>query len=224
MNEKIQISDLTIDNYTAKDAMQHVLEYMNTESLNVVQMITFETLERLADDEELQKQVSEFDITFAGDKAILEAAGIQDARRLHDAEPLLFVKLVLRFLHKNQMRVFLLAQDEEDLQGMYEYLAEEYAGIQIVGRANIEEHGISDDMILNMVNSVEADSILSVLPSPIQERFVIRNKQLLHAKIWIGLGNWFHKMKQEHSVFGKIKKSIAKWILKKEMKKKEENA
>ncbi len=224
MNKNIQISDLTIDNYTAKDAMQRVVEYMNTECLNIVEMISLATLEGLANDDELQKQVSEFDITFAGDQAILEAAGINDARRLRDAEPLLFVKMAMRFFHKNRVRVFLLAEDSETLQKLQDYMEQEYAGSEIVGHATMEEHGMSDDMILNLVNGVEADCIVSILPSPMQEKFIIRNKTLLNVKLWLGLGSWFDTMRKGQSFLSKIKKLLTRWILKKEMEKKGENA
>lgn len=224
MNDKIQISDLIIDNYTAKDAMKRVVEYINTEALSVVEMITLSTLGEVANQEELQRQISEFDITFAGDRAILQAAGIKDARRLRDSEPLLFVKMAMRFLHKNQLRVFLIAETADTLQKLQNYIEEEYASIEIVECATMEEHGMSDDTILNRVNGVETDCIISILPSPMQENFIIRNKSLLNARLWLGFGNWFSKMEKEHSVFGKIKKLLARQILKKEIAKKGGNA
>lgn len=224
MNEKIQISDLTIDNYTAKDAMKRVVEYLNTEALNVVEMITLSTLGEVANQEELQRQISEFDITFAGDNAILQAAGVEDARRLRDSESVLFVKMAMRFLHKNHLRVFLLAENTETLQKLRGHIEEEYASMEIVETATMEEHGMSDDMILNRVNGVETDCIISILPSPMQENFIIRNKSLLNARLWLGFGNWFSKMENEHSVFGKIKKLLVRQILKKEIAKKGGNA
>lgn len=224
MNEKIQISDLIIDNYTAKDAMKRVVEYMNIEALNIVEMITLSTLGEVANQEELQRQISEFDITFAGDNAILQAAGVEDARRLRASEPLLFVKLAMHFLHKNRSRVFLLADNVNELQKLRQSVTEEYASIQIVGTATMEENGTSDDMILNLINGVEADCIISILPSPTQENFIIRNKSLLNARLWLGFGNWFEKIKTEHSFVGKIKKMLAKQILKREIAKKGGNA
>lgn len=224
MNEKIQISDLTIDNYTAKDAMKRVVEYLNTEALNVIEIVTLGTLGELANNEELQKQVSEFDITFAGDMAILEAAGIKDARRLRDAEPMLFIKMVMRFLHKYQVSVFLLTETVADLEKLQSHLREEHTKAVIVGTATMEENGASDDMILNLVNGVEADCIISTLPSPLQEQFIIRNKSLLDAKLWLGLGNSFYKMKDGQSVISRIKKLFARQLLKKEIEKKGENA
>ena len=109
----------------------------------------------------------------------------------------------------------------ETLQKQMEEICEQAV---VVGSATIEEQGASDDMILNLVNGVEADCIISTLSSPMQEQFVIRNKFLLNARLWLGLGNSFYKMKEKESVLGKIKKMFAKQILKKEIEKKGENA
>lgn len=218
MNEKIQISDLTIDNYTAKEAMKRMVEYLNTDGLNVIEIVTVDTIGELANDEELQKQVSQFDITFAGDTTIFEAAGIQDA------EPMLFIKMVLRFLHKYQVRVFLLAEDVSCMEKLQKQMEEVCGQAIVVGSATIGEQGTSDDMILNLVNGVETDCIISTLPSPMQEQFIIRTKSLLDARLWLGLGNSFYKMREGQSVLGKIKKLFARQILKKEIEKKGENA
>ncbi len=216
MNDKIQLLDLAIDNYTAKDAMKLVIEYLNKEQLNVVEFITLSTLGKIQNQEELQRQISQFDITFAGDKAILEAAGIKDDWRLQQAEPILFVKMVMRYLHKNKVRVFLLAEKESSMNRLKEILGAGYDGIQIVGSATMEAQ-VSDDMLLNQVNGVETDCILSTLSSPLQEEFIIRNKTLLHAKLWLGLGIMLNKMTESESFVQKIKKIMIRRILKQQI-------
>jgi N-acetylglucosaminyldiphosphoundecaprenol N-acetyl-beta-D-mannosaminyltransferase len=88
----------------------------------------------------------------------------------------------------------------------------------------MEEHGNSDDMMLNLVNGAEVDCILSALPSPMEEQFVSRNKMLLNARIWLGLGDLLDRMKREKHIFEKLKEFVLRQILKKEMAKKGENA
>lgn len=216
MNEKIQVHDLAIDNYTAKDAMKLVLEYMDTEILNIVEMVTLSTLGMIQEQEELQRQMSEFDITFAGDKAILEAAGVLDGRRLQETEPVLFVKMVMRYLHKNAVPIFLIAEDEEALQRVNDIIAKEYSSIRIVGSTTIKQ-GLSNDMILNLMNGAEATCVLSTLPSPIQEQFIIRNKNLLNARVWFGFGVMLDKMSREDSFLFKMKRLFMFHLLKKQI-------
>lgn len=151
MNRKIQILDGSIENYTAKEAMQQVIDTMNSKAVQVIKIITSENEE----DSEEQR---------------------------------LFVKMFVRFLHKNQGSVFLLAESEKRLSELQEYLAKEQRGIQIVGTIAMEEQGVSDDMILNRINGVETDCIIATLSKDVQEEFVTSYRTALDAKIWLGLG------------------------------------
>ena len=224
MNEKIQVLDLEIDNLTAKDAVKRVVSYMESELLNVVEMVTMNTLGKFQQDENARELFESFDIALASDKGILEAAGETDERRLKEVDELLFIKMVMRVLHKNSTRVFLLAEDYSDLQKLEMYMQEDYANIQVVGKATMENDAVSDDMLLNILNGAEAECILSALPSPTEEHFVFRNKSLINARIWLGFGNLLDELKKEKTGFQKVKDFILRQLLKKEMAKKGENA
>ncbi len=224
MDEKIQVLDLEIDNLTAKDAVKRVVSYMEMEPVSVVEMVTMNTLAQFQQDETAKELFDSFDIAMASDKGMLEAAGETDERRLKEVEELLFIKMVMRFLHKNSARVFLLAEDETDLQKLEMYMKEDYSNIQVVDKATMQENAASDDMLLNMVNGAEPECVLSALPSPMEEQFIFRNKSLVNAKVWLGFGNLLDELKKEKNAFQKFKEFILRQLLKKEMAKKGENA
>ena len=224
MNEKIQVLGLGIDNLTAKEAVKSVVSYMETEPVSVVEMVTMNTLGKFQQDEMAKEMFESFDIALASDKGMLEAVGITDERRLKEVDELLFIKMVMRFLHKNSARVFLLAEDEADVQKLEIYMQEDYSNIQVVDKATLEENGASDDMLLNLLNAAEAECILSALPSPTEEQFIYRNKSLVNAKVWLGFGNLLDELKKEKTGFQKVKDFILRQLLKKEMAKKGESA
>lgn len=224
MDKKIQVLDLKIDNLTAKDAVKCVVSYMETEPVSVVEMVTMNTLGKFQQDEMTQELFESFDIALASDKGILEAAGETDERRLKEVDELLFIKMVMRFLHKNSARVFLLTEDEADLRKLEMYMQEDYFNIQVTGKATVEENGASDDMLLNLINGAEADCIFSALPSPVEEHFIFRNKLLVNARVWLGFGNLLDELKRKKTGLQKVKDFILRQLLKKEMAKKGENA
>lgn len=224
MDEKIQVLDLQIDNLTAKDAVKRVVSYMETEPVSVVEMVTMNTLAKFQQEESAQELFGNFDIALASDKGMLEVAGETDERRLKEVDELLFIKMVMRFLHKNSARVFLLAEDDADLQKLEMYMQKDYSNIQVVDKATMQENAASDDMLLNLVNGAEAECILSALPSPIEEQFIFRNKSLVNARIWLGFGNLLDELKKEKTGFQKIKEFVLRQLLKNEMAKKGENA
>lgn len=197
-----------IDNYTAKEAMKLVLEYMQLESVQTIEMITPDILKCYQNNSETSgREWNEdaFNITFASSKSVLEAVGVTDDKLLKEADSHLFMKMFVQFLHKNRAKVFLLAENGEVLELMKEYIAKYSSGIRIVETATMEEHGISDDMILNLINGVEADCILAALTSPKQQEFMIRNRLSMNARVWVGIGTRFLDERSKKSVITRIK-------------------
>ncbi len=105
-----------------------------------------------------------------------------------NSENILFVKMFLRFLHKNKGRVLLLAENEVKVAELEEYIAQSNTQIQVVERMNLEENGISADMILNRINGAEAECIIAALPKEKEEAFLEEYHTALDAKIWFGIG------------------------------------
>ena len=184
MNNKINVLELELHNDTAKEAMQKVMDYMRTDPLNIVEFISSDSLLLSKDDEVLRDNIAQSDLVLTVEKSFLELAGVTDRRRLQEAENGLLLKMILHYFHKNRSRVFL----EEDRTRLKDYFEGYYSGIDIVGTEIVSKDSSMDDMILNCINGVEAECVISVLPSPLQEAFVVRNKILLNARLWLGLG------------------------------------
>lgn len=133
-----------------------------------------------------------------------------------DSESILFVKMFLRFLHKNRGRVLLLAENSAMADKLEEHIAESNARIRIVERATIEEHGVSDDMILNRINGAEAECIIASLPEELEEGFLEKNRVALDAKIWFSIGTHL-KPKKQVSKLQEFMEKILQCFTKKEI-------
>ena len=90
-------------------------------------------------------------------------------------------------------------------------LEEKFRGMMIVGSGAFPEE-CSDEMVVNEVNGLEADCILSVLPSPFQERFITANKALLNVRVWLGGGCAFTGHLDEIKLRNRIRFFIQKKI------------
>ncbi len=224
MNETIQVLGIKMNNLSAKDALKKVMSYMETEPINIVEMVTMHTITQFQECEEVGEIFETMDMVLASDKGILQAAGVNEERQLKEVEELLFLKMLLRYFHKNGVRVLLLAEKPEDMQKLVGYMEEDYSKIQVVEMATMEEHGTTDDMLLNLLNGAEAACVISALPSPMEEKFISKNKMFVNAKLWLGLGNLLDDMKKEKMSFHKIKEFISRQLLKKKMARKGENA
>ena len=219
MQEKIQVLEVELDNCSAKEAMKRVVEHMDIERLNVVEMVTMNTLARFQEAEVDAALFENFDLVLPSDRGILQAAGIHEERRLKEVDELLFIKMIMRYLQKNRISVFLLSETEASRVQFENYISEEYGNLKIVESTSFEERGSSDDMLLNIINGAEAECILSTLPSPLEENLIAKNKSLVNARVWFGFGPLIREINKEKKGWQKIKENILRKILKKEVEK-----
>ena len=62
MNEKMNVLDVQLDNCTAKDAMKLIAEYMQTEELNTVDIVTVDTLMRATQLDGMKEELEKLDL------------------------------------------------------------------------------------------------------------------------------------------------------------------
>ena len=195
MTEKISIFDVEISCIKAKEAMMQAIGFMKDDSVNTIELVSMESLMKEHENPEWKKKVSMQDLVLPGSVEILEAAKTDDARLLRETDNKLFLRMFLKYLQKNHHKIYLLAASQEELVKAEEALARYNQGIRVVGDAVIHpEDGELTDAdrihgIVNAVNGSEADCILSVLPSPVQEDFIEQNRALIDTRVWIGCGS-----------------------------------
>ena len=125
----------------------------------------------------------------------------------------------MRYLHKNHKRLYLLVESEEEGQEAFRYLQKAYSGIQLVGLAKVSAEGRADDMLVNAINGSEVDCVLSALSVPLQEDFIAKNRNLLDARVWIGVGKKIFSPRKPGFGQGKIAKYLLNHIFRREMEK-----
>lgn len=222
MNHKESVLDIEFDNHTAKEAMQKVMEYMQTEPLNIVEMINADVLVKSKDNENLKSNIAQADLVLAEEISVLELAEVTDRKKLQETGSHLFVKMLLRFFHKNHSRIFVLAESLEEQSHFIECLGEYYEGIQIVGKEVVPDDSSMDDMILNNINGVEVDCVVALLHAPLQQSFVARNRILLNARMWLGLGKNAQLLQNKKKDKKMFREFFTRRLLKREVERKKQ--
>lgn len=223
MSDRINVLDINIDNCTAKEAMQKAVEFINSEPASVIEFVTVDSVMQMNDTAGLKADMDTFDLVLAGEKTILEAAGQAEKKIIQEVENRTFLKMFLRYLHKQMKRVYLLVESEKEAEELYNCLEKNYKNIQICGIAKVSAENRADMMLVNAINGGEIDCVISVLSSPLQEDFIIANKKLLNIRVWIGLGKSLLIPKKGKFGQGKIAQFLIKKIFKKEMEKQRKN-
>lgn len=219
MNERIRVLDVNIDNCSAKQAMKASVEYMGTAVTNVVELVTIEALLYAKDEPAFKSAIEQSDLVLPGQKEILEAAGVGEGRCLQDIEAHTYLRMYLKYLHKNHCRVYLLVETDGELDALTTCFASHYRGIQLAGAAKVAGGSGSDDMLVNAINGGEVDSVIAILSPPVQEEFIARNRSLIDARMWLGAGKLMEPIYKEKTRRERLISFIDRLFFKREIEK-----
>ena len=219
MEEKINVFDIELNLLTAKKAMRQVMRYMGGESVSTIELIPMEVLLKGQDDAEWKQALQSVDLLLPSEREILESAEVTDQNAIQDLENNTFVRLFFRYLVKNKKKVFLLTEDEKASKLLKERIETYRKGIQFVGEAVISAQSGSKEAVINMINGVEPDCILSGLSYPWQEKFIAESKALLNARVWFGCTFLLNQQKKEEKARGKFKYFILKRLFRYQVEK-----
>lgn len=186
MEKKIKIFDIELARISSKEAMKRAMTYMEGDSVSTLEIVTMEMLMNGQENAEWKEQLLSMDLLLPGDREILESTETADWRSIRDVEDKVFARLFFRYLERNKKRIFLLAENEEDLEHLKELLAKSRLQQLIAGEAVLSRESGGEENVINEINGEEPDCILSILPSPWQEEFIVKQKALLNARLWFG--------------------------------------
>lgn len=212
MEKTINIFGVGMECLSAKEAMISALRFLENDSLDTIELMTMNMLMSGQDDPDWKEQVGGLDLVLPEEAEILKAAGVEERTLLKEAEERTFLRMFMKYLQKNQGRIFLMAETEEELARLEESLRRYNRGIRVMGHAVLTESGGQEADVINEINGTETDCIFSVLKSPHQERFITANKAFLKAKVWLGCGAVLGQSYDARRLGKRIKRFIMKRI------------
>ena len=157
---------------------------------------------------QIKECVEQADLVVVEDPEILSVAGINSSQRIREAEDHLFFTELLKRLQRGQQQVYLVASKNAALEKIQEILRERYEKLHIVGQYSIEDYPDDLDRMINEINSAAPDVIISVMPTPQQEEFLVANRSKLLAKLWYGLGENYGLLMEKKGFGWRMKRLI----------------
>lgn len=203
--QKINILGTAITDYSLKESLVLVEEYVRSGVLNTILYITTPTLILAGRDEEEKHLIEAMDMTLCGDTDILRVAKIDAMGRLYEVENFVFLKEFLRRVVRSSKQVYLLAESEEELEKLGRELEMFQKGIMVGGSSIIEEAAEDKEEIINRINDVAPLAVISRLPSGRQEKWMLESKLLINAEVWIGIAKDMELNRAEKSAYKKLR-------------------
>ena len=197
MIEKMNIFDVEIPILTAKEAMIRAMQYLESESVDTIELVSMDMLMKERENAQWKEQINALTMLLPENTEILKAAEIENEKLFRETEENVFLKMFMKYMQKNHKKIFLLADSEENLGKVEAVLSRHNRGIRVTGQIVISENEEQIQDAINAINGTETDCILSVLPSPRQELFAVRNRALLNVHMWLGCSNLIQEKYEE---------------------------
>ncbi|MDO4617479.1 MAG: WecB/TagA/CpsF family glycosyltransferase [Lachnospiraceae bacterium] len=189
MDDRINVLGIQIGHMTVNDAMQRTMEFLKTDSISTVGIITMNALLDAAQDPVQREYLEQLDLSIVGETEVLEAAGISSGQIYEQTEENEFIARLFWKLITGSYTFFLLGESNEETKALETYVKETYPDIRVCGAASEMKDGEhSEDWIVNEINGSGADVILSGLNGSSQAAFLLENREKINGKIWLSLG------------------------------------
>lgn len=216
MERKIDVCGMQLDNLSADEAVRAAKGYFGKGRIYTVTYVYADLLKQLVQDESLRQLVQDTtDLTVIGEKAVAEV--LEETCMLTDEEMVsqAVANRILQYCTKHQKTVFWLGESEESYEMFRAYADKEFTELRVVGAFAVgDERSIeTEDEVVNEINRVFPDVVVSKLPPIYQEQFIARQKSKLNAQIWLGLSAKTLLTSEPLPTSSKIKAMIDKTIL-----------
>lgn len=225
MIKKIDILGMQLDNYTVREAMMQVEQYLDGDVLTAIECVSSQMLLAAEEDTVLRDVITSLDLAVIGDREIIQATGEATMQRIRETEENDFFQEFFKRVERNHKSIYILGQTGEAISRLKEKLLEEFPKLTFLGEYAIDQCVGNLETVINEMNVTAPNVIVSVLPTPMQEHFFAEHKDKMNASIWYGVGDMMPQ--ERHGGIRefcrsfirreKLKSSIAKYRIRNEV-------
>lgn len=189
MAKNIQVFGIDLETYTVRENMQFLEDFVTSEEMNIVSVVSPYMLNAALNNEELHNFIKECDLRIIADTVILEVADDKYEQQYSQIRKMELEEQFLKYLIRKKKKIFAFFGDREQLKRFENYVGENYPDLIVAGTCGDGIEEIEIENIINEINSADVDVLLLNFHSPNQEKFIMDYKQLLHTKLCICMGD-----------------------------------
>lgn len=167
----------------------YVETYLSNNVLNTIESISMQMLMDAENDPILKEVISSLDLGIIGEREIMQATGVATMQRIKETEENDFFFEFFKRVERNRKSVFFLGETQDKIEKIKHELLREYPKLIIAGEYAVENCVGNLEAVINDMNAMTPDVIVSVLPSPLQEHFFWEHRDKMNANIWYGIGD-----------------------------------
>ena len=188
MIKEITVAGIKLHNYNVLENLTRITRNLEANVFTTIEEVYMKTFLLAKEDESVKEVLESIDVTVIAETDILDAVGQATMLRRAEIERREFFFQFMKILERNGYTMYILGDDSKEVENAQQYIAESFPRMKVVGTQVLDKESGAEDKIINQINMIAPDVILSVFQSPVQEYFLMKYGKMLLAKIWYGIG------------------------------------
>jgi N-acetylglucosaminyldiphosphoundecaprenol N-acetyl-beta-D-mannosaminyltransferase len=191
MKDRFNIFGVPIDKVTMKDAVKRAEDFLKEDRLHIVATPNAEIIMMAQKDEEYKDILNKTDLNVPDGSGVVFASKVYKEELPERVAGFDLMMELLKIADKKEQKIYLLGAAPDVIKKTYENLKKKYPGINIVGIHDGYFKDFQEDGIIKDINSKNPDIIFVALGAPKQEKWIFKNRNILNARLAIGVGGSF---------------------------------
>lgn len=207
---KIQVLGITLVDYSLKESMRKVDDYLRDRKTKVITYVTIKGVMTANENETVRAFLEKMDMTIAADTDILQAADAASRNRIREVAGNEFMEEFLKKLVRNRKSVCLLTETNAQLLLLKEYVRSYQENLNIAGGFTLEELQTDEDFLINEINIREPNVLISLLSDVKRIEFLDASQMKINVNIWLMLKEEMSLSNKHRGIFQKLSQSFMK--------------
>lgn len=207
---KIQVLGITLVDYSLKESMRKVDNYLKERKTKVITYITIKGIMTANENETVRAFLEKMDMTIAADTDILRAADAASRNRVREVAGNEFMEEFLKKLARNRKSVCLLTETNAQLLLLKEYVRSYQENLNITGGFALEELQTDEDFLINEINIKEPNVLISLLSDVKRMEFLDASQMKINVNIWLMLKEEMSLSNKHRGIFQKLYQTFMK--------------
>ena len=189
MSSRKELAGVRIDICSLREALHRIEHYVKSQGLHAVESVSMKTIVTAGEDEGVRQCLEDMDLVIPSDKEILMELGVTSRQWLDEAREHRFAYEALRIVARERHSIYLLTEKRAQVDMLCQFMEDSFGSDNVIcGDAVWEECEGDTERIVNEINAVAPHMLLVMLPTPMQELFLMEHRKMLNIRLWFGIG------------------------------------
>ncbi len=196
--KEIDVLGMHITDYPVKEAIKHALKFIGNGAMNTIFYVSSPVLLEAGENPQQKEWLESMDMLLYGEPTVLDVLGENTRERKNEIKQDAFLHEYIKKIARGKRRVFLILDSQEKADSLEAYLHSLHESVNIIGKYIWNEEESQADDLVNELNDVSPDIIISKLPNLVQQKLICENRKMINASVWIAL--LYERVIKKHKV------------------------